>query len=200
LGRSGKDKLLLLVVSDFDPEGDDIPESFAKLMRDDFGIDNVEAIKVALTYQQSPKLGIAETVIETEVPALLDDETIRDVGRLLDHRKKRVRRPPVRDHFYLLSGRIYCARCGYALSGQARSRGGLLLYRHCYSAKRRERKCPLGRPEPWLRAEEIERAVVRDLLSLLGNPAALERAVRAALPAPPPRSRAGTTSKAGWPR
>jgi hypothetical protein len=67
--RSGKSTLVLLVVSDFDPEGDDIPESFAKSMRDDFGIGledpdgfcdlgNIEAIKVALTYEQTQEMDL----------------------------------------------------------------------------------------------------------------------------------------------
>lgn len=50
--RSGKEKLIVLVLSDHDPEGDDIPHSFARSMRDDFGIAKVEAIKVALTQEQ----------------------------------------------------------------------------------------------------------------------------------------------------
>jgi hypothetical protein len=50
--RSGKDKLVLLVLSDFDPEGEDIAHSFARSLRDDFGIEAVEPIKVALTAEQ----------------------------------------------------------------------------------------------------------------------------------------------------
>jgi hypothetical protein len=50
--RSGKENLVLLVLSDFDPEGEDIAHSFARSMRDDFGIPNVRAIKVALTADQ----------------------------------------------------------------------------------------------------------------------------------------------------
>ena len=49
---SGKAKLVLLVVSDFDPEGDNIPHSFARSLRDDFAVDAVHAIKVALTAEQ----------------------------------------------------------------------------------------------------------------------------------------------------
>jgi hypothetical protein len=68
--RSGKSNLVLLVVSDFDPEGDDIPESFAKSMRDDFGIGlrddvygfaelgDIEAVKVALTYDQTQEMDL----------------------------------------------------------------------------------------------------------------------------------------------
>jgi hypothetical protein len=50
--KSGKDKLVLLLVSDFDPDGEVIAQSFARSMRDDFGISNVSAIKVALTAKQ----------------------------------------------------------------------------------------------------------------------------------------------------
>lgn len=50
--ESGKERLVLLIMSDFDPEGEDIARSFARSMRDDFGYTNVDAIKVCLTYDQ----------------------------------------------------------------------------------------------------------------------------------------------------
>jgi hypothetical protein len=50
--RSGKDKLVVLILSDFDPEGEEIAHSFARSIRDDFSIDNLEPIKVALTSDQ----------------------------------------------------------------------------------------------------------------------------------------------------
>lgn len=53
---SGKESLVLIVVSDFDPEGEDIPESFARSMRDDFGIEDVELVKAALTREQVERL------------------------------------------------------------------------------------------------------------------------------------------------
>jgi len=56
--RTGKDKLILLVLSDHDPEGEDIAHSFARSMRDDFGIDGVEFIKVALTAAQVEELDL----------------------------------------------------------------------------------------------------------------------------------------------
>jgi ParB/RepB/Spo0J family partition protein len=49
---SGKEKLVILTLSDFDPEGENIAQSFAQSMRDDFGINAIELIKVALTAQQ----------------------------------------------------------------------------------------------------------------------------------------------------
>jgi hypothetical protein len=56
--RTGKDRLILLVLADLDPEGDDIAHSFARSMRDDFGIKSVEFIKVALTVAQVAELGL----------------------------------------------------------------------------------------------------------------------------------------------
>jgi hypothetical protein len=56
--RSGKQKLILLALSDFDPEGEDIAHSFARSLRDDFGIVGVEAIKVALTAEQVADMGL----------------------------------------------------------------------------------------------------------------------------------------------
>ncbi len=56
--RSGKDELTLLVISDFDPDGESIAESFARSMRDDFGIVGVTAQKVALTYAQTQTLNL----------------------------------------------------------------------------------------------------------------------------------------------
>jgi hypothetical protein len=54
--KSGKERLILLVLSDFDPEGEDIAHSFARSMRDDFGIEKIEPVKVALTADQVRKL------------------------------------------------------------------------------------------------------------------------------------------------
>jgi hypothetical protein len=47
--RSGKKRLVLLVVSDLDPAGDAIAEDLVKSFRRDFGIDNIEPYKVSLT-------------------------------------------------------------------------------------------------------------------------------------------------------
>jgi hypothetical protein len=50
--RSGREKLIVLVISDFDPDGENIAQSFARSIRDDFGVYRVEAFKVALTAEQ----------------------------------------------------------------------------------------------------------------------------------------------------
>jgi hypothetical protein len=60
--RSGKSKLVLLMVSDFDPDGEEIAHSFARSMRDDFGIGDIHPIKVALNVEQ---------VKEFQLPAVM---------------------------------------------------------------------------------------------------------------------------------
>lgn len=47
--RSGKRRLVVLIVSDFDPDGEEIAQSFARSMRDEFGVEDIHPIKVALT-------------------------------------------------------------------------------------------------------------------------------------------------------
>jgi len=61
--RSGKSKLILLMLTDFDPDGDEIAASFARSMRDDLGVRNVHPIKVALT---------AEDIEENDFPSDMD--------------------------------------------------------------------------------------------------------------------------------
>jgi hypothetical protein len=60
LQASGKDKLVLLVVSDFDPEGEVICHSFARSMRNDFKIRNIHLIKVALTLEQGVRFNLPQ--------------------------------------------------------------------------------------------------------------------------------------------
>jgi hypothetical protein len=52
--KSARGKLVMLILTDFDPDGEGIAESFARSMRDDFGIlaDEMQAIKVGLTAEQ----------------------------------------------------------------------------------------------------------------------------------------------------
>jgi len=61
--RSGKSGLVLLMLTDFDPDGDEIAASFARSLRDDFGISSIKAIKVALT---------AEDVAQYDLPSDMD--------------------------------------------------------------------------------------------------------------------------------
>jgi hypothetical protein len=56
--QCGKQQLVILFLSDHDPEGWDIAETFAKSMRDDFGVREIIAIKVALKPEQVELLGL----------------------------------------------------------------------------------------------------------------------------------------------
>ena len=60
---SGKTRLVLLMLTDFDPDGEEIAASFARSLRDDFGIKNIHAVKVALT---------AEDVKNHDLPSDMD--------------------------------------------------------------------------------------------------------------------------------
>lgn len=53
--RSGKGKLVVLIVSDFDPDGEEIAQSLARSLRDDFGVDELFPIKVALKQEHVRK-------------------------------------------------------------------------------------------------------------------------------------------------
>ena len=61
--KSGKSKLVLLMLTDFDPDGDAIAASFAGSMRDDFHLRNIHPVKVALT---------AEDVAKYDLPSDMD--------------------------------------------------------------------------------------------------------------------------------
>ena len=56
--KSGKSKLVLLIASDFDPDGEEIAHSFARSIRDDFGVEKIEPVKVALTFGQVSDLDL----------------------------------------------------------------------------------------------------------------------------------------------
>ena len=56
--KSGKDKLVLIIVSDFDPSGESIAQSFAESMKHDFGIKNIHAVKAGLTYDQVQEMDL----------------------------------------------------------------------------------------------------------------------------------------------
>jgi hypothetical protein len=59
---SGKKKLVLLILSDLDPDGVEIGQSLARSMRDDFGIGELYPVRVALTREQ---------VVEHQLPPQL---------------------------------------------------------------------------------------------------------------------------------
>jgi hypothetical protein len=58
---SGKGQLIVLALSDFDPDGIQIAHGFARSMRDDFGIRNILAKSVCLTWDQVRERDLAQT-------------------------------------------------------------------------------------------------------------------------------------------
>ncbi|MGB7548071.1 MAG: recombinase family protein, partial [Terracidiphilus sp.] len=124
----------------------------------------------------SNKLNIHEVVM-TEIPRLLPEETIKAIHERAEANRTYRRGP--RGNRYLLSHVIFCAHCGYALFGQT-NRNGNQFYRHCHT----ERTRPCNGPEfkSWVKAEEIEDAVIRELFGCFGNPQAVKRAIEAATP------------------
>ncbi len=50
--KSGKQNFVLLILSDFDPDGEEIAHSLARSLRDDFRVREVQPVKVALTAGQ----------------------------------------------------------------------------------------------------------------------------------------------------
>jgi hypothetical protein len=63
---SGKEKLIVLIASDFDPDGEEIAHSFARSMRDDFGIANVYPVKIALTAEQVRRFSLPPNMVAKE--------------------------------------------------------------------------------------------------------------------------------------
>ena len=64
--KSGKEKLIVISMSDLDPDGDEITHSFARSMRDDFGI-NVDCVKAALTMNQVRELRLPPNRLKAKV-------------------------------------------------------------------------------------------------------------------------------------
>lgn len=54
--KSGKERFILIILSDFDPDGVEIAQSLARSLRDDFGIFNLHPIQAALTEEQVERL------------------------------------------------------------------------------------------------------------------------------------------------
>jgi 5S rRNA maturation endonuclease (ribonuclease M5) len=71
---SGKERLVLLILSDFDPDGEEIAHSFARSLRDDFGLNenDIEPIRVALTTAQIREFELVPVMAAKESSANYD--------------------------------------------------------------------------------------------------------------------------------
>jgi hypothetical protein len=57
---SGKERLVVIILSDFDPEGEKIPHVCGRTLRDDFGLREFEIIKAGVTREQIEKYNLPE--------------------------------------------------------------------------------------------------------------------------------------------
>lgn len=124
----------------------------------------------------SKRLKISQ-VVDTIVPPLLPDDMITAIKMRADKNRTFKRGRRANGSPYLLGRYIFCAHCGYTLSGQ-RNHGKHLFYRH--SSQPRIRKCTCAKS--WVRAEELERRVMNELFIGLGNPVAVQQAIVNATP------------------
>ncbi len=70
--NSGKEQLIIILVSDFDPSGEWISTSFARSMRDDFNLE-VHPIKAALTFAQVTTMPDLPKSVDTGEKATADN-------------------------------------------------------------------------------------------------------------------------------
>jgi hypothetical protein len=132
------------------------------------------------------RLNIHE-VVSLTIPPLLDEATIRKVTDMLAGNRRRqgvsltcrgLRKDARRKNEYLLSGYLFCQCCGYAVVGRADSRG---VAHYCHTHHKSSRNCP-GHPRVYVDAYQLEQQVIGQLFNLFGNPAAIERSIRDAIP------------------
>ena len=76
---TGKDGFISLIVSDFDCEGEEIAHAFARSMRDDFGIEEIHPVKVALTHDQAIELD-PPRALRTKKTSVKYEESAADYG------------------------------------------------------------------------------------------------------------------------
>jgi DNA invertase Pin-like site-specific DNA recombinase len=127
---------------------------------------------------RSPSLNIDETV-SVAVPRLLDALTVERIKDRLQANRTNLKGHPT--NAYLLGGRVFCTACDRCLSGQVNN-NGTRDYRYYRHGRDAAAKCPL-RPLPMVPADRLESEVTGKLFDMLGNPAAIRRAVKDSLPA-----------------
>ncbi|WP_197453744.1 recombinase family protein [Caulifigura coniformis] len=123
----------------------------------------------------APEFNIHEKVI-VQIPQLLDAKTIKALKKRASANKTYLHQAA--NDRYLLSGFVFCEQCGYTLFGQT-NHNGHRYYRH--SRKDGALNCAYD-PRPWVRADELEKAVVESLFRTFGNPVAVEKAIEEATP------------------
>jgi ParB/Sulfiredoxin domain len=77
---SGKDKLIILAMSDLDPDGDAIAHSLGQRLRDDFHIGHTEVIKCALTMRQVTELKLPKKYERAKTGSSNYDRYVEEYG------------------------------------------------------------------------------------------------------------------------
>jgi len=125
---------------------------------------------------RSKRFNIDETVM-LQIPRLLDEETIQAVkDRLASNRT--VRRAP-KKYKYLLKSVIFCSECGYTLSGDTKPTGNFPQNYVHPRGRKRVHQCKHFTSIP---CEAIDGPVLLHLFTLMGNEAAIGRAIKQAIP------------------
>lgn len=122
---------------------------------------------------QSKQHAIDEKVT-LKIPPLLSPEMIKRIHARSEANKTYTH--GVIKYGYLLSRAVFCSKCGLALFGQT-NHNQKRYYRHSRNIE--NRKCD---PGMWVRAEELEQAVLVRLFATLGDPAGMEQAMLKAIP------------------
>lgn len=113
-----------------------------------------------------------------KIPRLLPDRTIEAISK--EAKKRRAYSDKRRKYDYLLNSRIFCAHCGYRMTGNAPSPQYNSKKRYYRHSRNRQNPCTI--PKTLIEANIVERAVLRRLFETFGNVKAVERAIKAAIP------------------
>lgn len=113
--------------------------------------------------------------VELKIPRLLSEKTIKAIRKKVEANKTYAHGEI--KYKYLLARMIFCKHCGYAMSGQANSKG-ILYYRHAHSKRVKECNCPKSQ----IRADELEEMVMLHLFDCFGNPLVVQKAMEDAIP------------------
>ena len=106
------------------------------------------------------------TIVENGCPAIIDKELFAKVQAKMDENRRRGGRASAR-HTYLLSGMVFCEKCGAAMSGcNVTSRGTEWRYYRCSTKSNHgEGKCP----NKFIRGDKLENFILGRLEDTIMN-------------------------------
>ena len=122
---------------------------------------------------QNDALNINETVI-MEVPRLLEDSTIEAIKKKAQANRTYTRGDKLK-YRYLLGRMIFCSRCGKALTGMSHNQKSR-YYQHRYE------KGATCKFKHLIKADEIENAVLIQIVQTMGDPVRIQKAIERASP------------------